>query len=177
MNDKIKFTKSMLVLPIVTLMLAGCATHQGIAQPEAAPIEAHSTSSVSQVGRYITTVNVAKPDQVNPLLTVATFKFNPNVQTIGDALNQVLQYSGYALVPSQDQSAAVEQTLTKPLPYSVRTLGPLPIKDALTVLMGQDVFILVVDPLHRLVNFDLNPDIKNALYPAALPTSSISINS
>lgn len=169
---KIKFKKSVLVVPMVTLLLVGCTTRQSVVSPQAVPIATPVSSNVSAVGRYITAVDVAKPDQVNPLLTVATFKFNPNVQTIGDALNQVLQYSGYALVPSQDQSAAVEQTLTKPLPYSVRTLGPLPIQDALTVLMGQDVFILVVDPLHRLVNFDLNPDIKNALYPSIHSTNS-----
>ena len=172
MSNAIKFKKSILVLPVVGLLLSGCTARQSLVSPAATPMETAAVSNVSNVGRYITAVDVARPDQVNPLLTVATFKFSPSVQTIGDAINQVLQYSGYALVPSQDQSAAVEQTLAKPLPYSVRTLGPLQIKDALTVLMGQDVFILVIDPLHRLVNFDLNPDIKNALYPSIYPTNS-----
>ena len=126
----------------------------------------------SQIGRYVTSNTGATPDQVDPLLTVATFKFTPNVQTIGQALNQVLQYSGYALVATQDQSPEVEQTLTKPLPYSVRELGPIEIKDALTVLMGQNVFVLVVDPLHRLVNFDLKTNILNALYPPKVAVPS-----
>ncbi len=164
------------MLPVASILLAGCATHQAVTQPAAAPIVTPSqsvtpnnTSPSSEVGRYITTLNVAKPDQINPLLTVATFKFTPNTQTVGQAVNQVLQYSGYALAPHA--SPIVEQTLAKPLPYSVRELGPLPIKDALSVLMGESVYILVIDPLHRLVTFDINPDIENALYHAqAIPT-------
>lgn len=159
------------ILPM-TALLAGCAMHQPInaaaivAMPGGQVINGTDVSGSSQVGRYITTSNVAKADQINPLLTVATFKFAPNIQTIGQALNQVLQYSGYAIVPSHDQSPEVQQTLSKPLPYSMRELGPVQIKDALNLLMGKDVFIMVIDPLHRLVNFDLRPEVKNALYPA-----------
>lgn len=144
----------------------------------AATIAAPGAVDQSQVGRYVTTRIGAVPDQVDPLLTVATFKFTPDVQTIGQALSQVLQYAGYALVPPQNQTPLVQQTLAKPLPYSVRALGPIEIKDALTVLMGQNVFILVVDPLHRLVNFDIKPTILNALYPqkvaAEVPSPDLS---
>lgn len=173
------FKKTILMLPAAAILISGCAMHQAVTQPDAAPIVTASqsvapTNASSQVGRYITTLNVAKPDQINPLLTVATFKFTPDIQTVGQAVNQVLQYSGYGLAPHI--SPIVEQTLAKPLPYSVRELGPLPIKDALSVLMGQNVFILVVDPLHRLVDFDLNPDIQNALYPPKA-LSPISTNS
>jgi len=174
---KFRFKKAVFMLPALAL-LGGCATHQAATshqiEPVAAPIVTAShniTPKTSMVGRYISTLNVAKPDQMNPLLTVATFKFTPNIANVGQAVNQVLQYSGYSLAPHL--SSAVQQTLKKPLPYSVRELGPLPIQDALNVLMGQNVFILVADPLHRLVNFDVNPDVHNALYPPV--TSSFSL--
>lgn len=169
--------KTVLMLPVAAVLLSGCATHQAVTQdtPVAAPIVTAASPiapNTSMVGRYVTTLNEATADQVNPLLTVATFKFTPNIANVGQAVNQVLQYSGYALAPHL--GSAVQQTLLKPLPYSVRELGPLPIKDALSVLMGQNVFILVVDPLHRLVDFDVNPDIQNAIYP---PSSLLSTNS
>ena len=114
-----------------------------------------------QTGRYQTTPIGAAPAQINPLLTVATFRFAPAVQTVGQAIHQVLQYSGYALAsaPSPD----IQNTLSQPLPYSVRVLGPIQIQDALTVLMGQNVFTLVIDPLHRLVSFAVKPQIATAL--------------
>lgn len=164
----------------LTLLLGGCASFgnkpaQTISPKTSqvssvtAPTKNITTQAVltgsAQTGRYMTANIGAQADQVNPLLTVVTFKFTPDIQTIGQALNQVLQYSGYSLVSVADQSQAVQETLTKPLPYSVRNLGPIQIQNALTVLMGQDVFTLVVDPLHRLVNFDLKTDIQNALYP------------
>lgn len=179
------FKKGFLIsMPMAAILLTGCAAHQPMNQVNAASIVTASggqiingadTDGTSQVGRYITASNIAKPDQINPLLTVATFKFAPDVQTVGQALNQVLQYSGYALVSGQEQSPEVQQTLSKPLPYSLRELGPIQIKDALGLLMGQDVFILVIDPLHRLVNFDLHPEIKNALYPQQQPDSTINL--
>lgn len=114
-----------------------------------------------QTGRYQTSPIGASPAQINPLLTVATFRFAPSVQNVGQAINQVLQYSGYALAPSL--SPEIQSTLNQPLPYSVRILGPIQIQNALTVLMGQNVFTLVIDPLHRLVSFEVKPQIATAL--------------
>ncbi len=174
MNNRRKELKEMIKIPLLAMAMSSVMGVTAYAATIAVP----GPVDQSQVGRYVTTTIGAVPDQVDPLLTVATFKFTPDVETIGQALNQVLQYSGYALVPPQDQTPLVQQTLTKPLPYSVRALGPIEIKDALTVLMGQNVFILVVDPLHRLVNFDVKPTILNALYPqkAAAEVSSSNLS-
>lgn len=45
----------------------------------------------------------------------------------------------------------------------VRTFGPIQIKEAVLVLMGKEVFDLIVDPAHRLINFKVKPNILHAL--------------
>jgi type IV pili sensor histidine kinase/response regulator len=117
----------------------------------------------TQIGRYSTVANKPTTSQVNPLLAVAQYKFPPQVESIGDAVNVVLQNTSYELVPTDKLSTSVKETLKKPLPITDRSLGPMPIKDVLVILMGKDVFTLVVDPLHRLVNFEVKPRVKKAL--------------
>ena len=114
-------------------------------------------SQVTQIGRYRTITNHPTMAQVNPLLAIGQYKFPSSVLTVGDAVQAVLQTTGYQL--DKDLSKAVQQTLKKPLPITCRMLGPLAIKDILTVIMGSQVFILVEDPLHRLINFDVKPEI------------------
>lgn len=117
----------------------------------------------TRVGRYITVNNQASLAQINPLMAVAQFKFQPPVRTIGDAIRQVLQNTSYVLVPDKQLPQIAQETLKKPLPITVRTLGPLPIKEAVLVLMGKEVFDLIVDPAHRLINFKIKPSILHAL--------------
>jgi len=117
----------------------------------------------TQISRYATIANQPTAAQVNPLLAVAQYKFPPSVRTVGDAINAVLQNTSYQLVPSDKLSRSVKENLQKPLPITVRTLGPIEIKDALVVLIGRDVFTLVGDPLHRLVNFKVKPNMAKAL--------------
>ena len=119
--------------------------------------------ATTQVGRYSTISNKPTPAQVNPLLAVAQYKFSPKVKTIGDAIGVILQTTSYQLAPASKLSIPIKSTLTKSLPITVRTLGPIQIKDALVILMGRDVFTLVVDPLHRLINFKVKPRIAKAL--------------
>mgnify|MGYP001607379907 CR=1 FL=1 len=117
----------------------------------------------TRVGRYSTVNNQATIAQINPLLAIAQFKFQPPVQTIGDAIKQVLQNTSYALVPDKQLPQIAQETLKKQLPITVRTLGPLSIKEAVLVLMGKEVFDLVVDPAHRLINFKIKPSILHTL--------------
>jgi conjugative transfer region protein (TIGR03748 family) len=117
----------------------------------------------TQINRYTTIANQPTAAQVNPLLAVVQYKFQPSIRTVGDAINAILQNTSYQLVPSDKLSKVVAENLQKPLPITVRTLGPIEIKDALIVLMGKDVFILVADPLHRLVDFKVKPNMAKAL--------------
>ena len=54
------------------------------------------------------------------LLAIAQFKFQPPVQTIGDAIKQVLQNTSYALVPDKQLPQIAQETL-KTIAITVRT--------------------------------------------------------
>lgn len=119
------------------------------------PALAQSTSLI-QVGRY-QTVNAqpltAQTDLLSPIIQV---HFLSDIKTVGDAINDILQYSGYALIESQQQGRDLQNTLEKPLPFVDRDLGPMSLRQALNVLIGS-AFDLSVDPLHRTINFQLKP--------------------
>ena len=109
--------------------------------------------SITQINRYATVTNKATKAQINPLNAIAQFKFSPNVKTIGDAINHVLQNTSYKLVPENKLSPLAKETLAQSLPVTVRTLGPISIKNAVIVLIGQEVFSLQIDLAHRVINF------------------------
>ena len=128
----------------------------------ASPVFAHSVHR-TQISRYASVANTPTAAQVNPLVAVSQFRFGLNVQTVGDAVTQVLRNTGYTLAPVKQLSSNVQSILGKPLPITQRKLGPLSIKTTLTVLMGQQVVQLIEDPVHRIVTFRLNSRIKRAL--------------
>ncbi|MGK3119336.1 PilL N-terminal domain-containing protein [Pseudomonas corrugata] len=72
---------------------------------------------------------------------------NPSVQ---DALQYVLQRSGYALCPV---TASVRVLFTRPLPATHYRLGPISLRSALQVLAGP-AWRLMVDEVRRSVCFE-----------------------
>lgn len=72
---------------------------------------------------------------------------NPSVQ---DALQYVLQRSGYALCPA---TASVKVLFTRPLPAAHYRLGPIPLRRALQVLAGP-AWQLTTDEVSRSVCFE-----------------------
>lgn len=126
------------------------------------PLFAHNYHR-TQISRYASVSNTPTAAQINPLVAVSQFRFGLNVQTVGDAITQVLRNTGYTLAPASSLSHNIQAILGKPLPVTQRKLGPLSIKTTLTVLMGQQVVQLIEDPVHRIVTFRLNSRIKRAL--------------
>ena len=116
------------------------------------------SNDTTQVGRYQTVVNQAQLAQENPLFAVAQFQFSRQVKTIGEAVDQVLLNTGYRIVAEDKLPPAVATILKQPLPLSQRKLGPIRIVDALNLLVGKQVYSLLIDPVHRLVTFKLNDD-------------------
>ncbi|RUQ85144.1 PFGI-1 class ICE element type IV pilus protein PilL2 [Legionella septentrionalis] len=110
-------------------------------------------ASVTQVGRYATVANQPLAAQINPLKTVQQIHFPLSVQTIEDAVQYWLRYSGYHLITKEKQSESLKQVFQQPLPQVNRNLGPLTIHDGLTVLVGQSIFNLKQDDLLREINF------------------------
>ena len=117
------------------------------------------SSNVIVYGRYQTVSAQPRAEQKDVLLAVIQVHFSPEIGTVNDALQDVLRYSGYALVDLGSQSLALQNTLKKTLPLMHRDLGPLPLKQALSLLVGTS-FDLTIDRLNRTVNFTLKPDLE-----------------
>ena len=112
-------------------------------------------ANLTQINRYATVANKPLPAQINPLLTVQQIHFPHQVETIGDALLYWLQYSGYSLINENARCQALKEVMQQRLPQVDRNLGPMTIQDGLLVIVGQHIFSINIDELHRTVNFKL----------------------
>ncbi|MCZ4721551.1 hypothetical protein [Legionella pneumophila] len=117
-------------------------------------------ANVTQINRYATVANKPLAAQVNPLLAIQQIHFPQEVQTIGQAIEWWLKFSGFSLVSKEKQPESLQIIMQQPLPQIDRNLGPLTVKDGLEVLVGQQSFALIEDPLLRQVNFKLKPGLK-----------------
>ena len=105
-----------------------------------------------QVGRYSMWTLMPTKAQAEPLAAMVAVRFPKPVQTVGDAVQHLLDDSGYRLAGTP--GSALHILLAQPLPAVHRTLGPLRLDQALQALAGP-VFRLVQDPLHRRIAFEL----------------------
>jgi conjugative transfer region protein (TIGR03748 family) len=111
-------------------------------------------SASTVIGRYLGVTNQALPQQNDLLNQTFQIHFPLSIKTVGDAMNYLLQFSGYRLVSENMLIPEARQLMQLPLPQSDRVLGPLTLKDGLLVLAGKP-FGLLVDPVHRLIAFRL----------------------
>lgn len=114
-----------------------------------------NAANITQIGRYASVKNQALKAQINPLQTIQQVHFPSSFQTIGQAVEHWLNYSGFHLAPKQKQSPSLQMVLKQPLPQVDRNFGPLTISDGLTVLVGQRLFSLKHNDLLREINFKL----------------------
>ena len=87
------------------------------------------------------------------LSAIVRVEFPGSVTRVGQAVEHLLQPSGYRLSPQQAAESTRQSLLNLPLPEPHRMLGPMPLKTALETLAGP-AFRLVEDPVHRLVSFE-----------------------
>lgn len=120
----------------------------------ASSIFAHDSKTM--IGHYLSLENKPTEAQIDLLSQIIQVRFPQEVQSIGDAINYILRYSGYSLIDEGKQNAALKNTLKKSLPIIDRNFGPMSLKDALTTLAGP-AFTLIQDPLNREVDFKLKP--------------------
>lgn len=116
-----------------------------------------ATSSVRAdelaVARYSTVRAAPIIAQQDPLAASVRTTLPPSVVRVGEAVAALLAPSGYRMADSQAAAPDRETLLALPLPESHRDLGPMPLRLALATLAGP-AFVLVVDPVHRLVSFE-----------------------
>lgn len=103
--------------------------------------------------RYSTLRGVPTIAQRDPLGALISMKFPPSVTRVGEAIDALLAPSGYRLAAAETAEPQREGLLELPLPEAHRALGPMPLRLALEILAGPS-FLLVEDPVHRLVSFE-----------------------
>ena len=86
------------------------------------------------------------------LATTLTIRFPERTQALGEAVRYLLQRSGYRLANIEAIGPDTVNLFALPFPAVHRSLGPMTLRDALDTFVGPD-FILIQDPVHRLVTF------------------------
>lgn len=107
----------------------------------------------ARVARYSTRLAEPTAEQRDPLAALVTLTFPATITTLQQAIERLLEPSGYRLAPASVSAPERAQLLALPLPESQRTLGPLPVRRALTTVVPPG-YALIEDPVHRLVSFD-----------------------
>lgn len=114
----------------------------------------HADETLTQGYTVITPTATAEQNDI--LSVVIVIKFPATVQTVGEAVNTLLDRSGYRLVYGAQGDPALPTLLALPLPQVHRNIGPIRLRDALQALAGSS-WILVEDPVNRLIGYDLDP--------------------
>lgn len=113
-----------------------------------------ATSRDVQVGRYQSAAVGPDAVQRDLLANVITHEFPDDVDTIGEAVDDLLEGSGYRLLSSTLAARERVHLFALPLPDVQRRLGPLTLREALE-LLGGEAFRLVIEPVYRLVSYEL----------------------
>ncbi|MEW5756465.1 MAG: pili assembly chaperone [Pseudomonadota bacterium] len=113
-----------------------------------------SNAAEVQVGRYSTLPAMPSVAQADLLAATITVVFPARVHTVGEAVQYVLQRSGYRLAAEEVMGSESADLLALPLPAVHRHLGPVTLAQALETLVGP-AFRLIHDPVHRLISFEL----------------------
>jgi len=111
---------------------------------------ANRAALIVQTGRYSSVTAIQLQAQRYPLDVIIDVTIPEACISIEQAIRFLLRRSGYELdTPVQ---AEVVELLIKPLPAVHRKLGPMPLKDALTLLVTPH-FVLQDEPIKRLIRF------------------------
>jgi conjugative transfer region protein (TIGR03748 family) len=89
-----------------------------------------------QVGRYASLIAAPTEAQTNLLSKMVTVKLPSRVKTVGGAVQHLLRGSGYRLAGTSSADPARFDLLSFPLPSAHRSLGPMPLHEALETLGG-----------------------------------------
>ncbi|SUO90288.1 hypothetical protein [Suttonella indologenes] len=84
--------------------------------------------------------------------------------SIGSGLTQLLDGSGWTLAAESNADPAIWRLYNQPYPEYKRTLNPIPLGKALEYLSG-DAWDLVVDPVNRLISYEVNQRYHTVLAP------------
>ena len=100
---------------------------------------------------------IVEPEAVDDRLSgldAMVFK-TVDAYSVQEGLEQLLQGSGWALAGADNADPQIWRLYRQPWPDNKRTLNPMPLARALEWVAG-DGWSLVVDPVNRLVSFEVN---------------------
>jgi type IV pili sensor histidine kinase/response regulator len=99
---------------------------------------------------------VLQPDenQVDLLSSMVELELPEQINTVGQAITYLLEGSGYRLLSAKLAEPYRVGLFAMPLPDVQRQLGPLSLRQGLELLSGP-AFRLVIEPVYRLVTFEL----------------------
>ncbi|PKM35485.1 MAG: hypothetical protein CVV06_16060 [Gammaproteobacteria bacterium HGW-Gammaproteobacteria-10] len=169
-------------------LVAGCATQVGkvpnnelntlasaeipapeINEPRYSLIsEKFKPAAVVQTGRYSFVPAIPTLPQREPLQVIITVTIPSDLQTVGEAVRYLLRRSGYGVESPPTLNPHAVRMFLNPLPDVQRSLGPMTLQDALTVLVTPEL-VPVIDPIRRRINYvqTAEPDNRNASTPIA----------
>ncbi len=110
-----------------------------------------------QIGRYLTAPDKPALSQQNPLEQIVSLTFPASIATIGDAVDYLLQSTGFKLLPAKYRTDEANELLKQKLPLNDRKFSSVTVKNALLALAGYS-YLLLIDPKHRYVSFTLKPE-------------------
>ena len=144
------------VLALLIVLLAGCAAQPALepVTPSAAATETSTSQRIAQ-GRYTLVSTEPLPEQLDLLAQVVDIRIPTTLTpTVGEALQHLLQRTGYHLCPEPDDGPTLYRHA---LPAAHYQPGPIPLKQALQLLGGR-AWQLTVDDRERQVCFAPRPE-------------------
>ncbi len=127
-----------------------------------------------RVGRYATVAPAATSSQSDLLSVVVNVSFDSRITTVGESLAHLLVRSGYQLADLDAADPYLPILLSRPLPQAHRQLGPIRLDDALTTLAGP-AWRLVVDPVNRLISYELLNQYRPVSFTGASDNADVGI--
>ncbi len=114
-----------------------------------------SAEEYVRTDRYTLATIDPRGDQAAPLTAVVTMTFGSHIQTVGQAIDEILQGSGYRWIVQAGATEDSDMLLNElPLPAVVRAIGPIRLQDALDTIAGES-WGLVVNHTNRTLWFEL----------------------
>lgn len=130
----------------------------GAAPSASAQMDEWPSSGLIRTDRYTLTRTGPTEDQVRPLEAMVNVSFSPSVRTVGQAIQELLQGSGYRLIHRKGEFGEPVDTvlMQQSLPATQYKLGPMALRDALATL-GGSAWHLHSNEFGREVWFELDP--------------------
>ena len=110
-----------------------------------------SPAAEIQVGRYSVLTSTAH-EFAEPF-TPRTIRLSEQIQTVGDAVRDLLKRHGYRLIAIESIEPETKSLFALSLPSADRSLGPMSLRQMLQTLVGAS-FRVVLDSVTRVVIID-----------------------